>query len=88
VPLTALVFGAHGMQVATVDGNNRVALKRVRLGRNFGNLVEIESGISLTDRLVDNPPESTETGELVQVDGKAPTVAVAGKPSASSAKAD
>jgi membrane fusion protein, multidrug efflux system len=91
VPLTALVFGAHGMQVATVDANSRVALKTVQLGRNLGNRVEIESGVSLTDRLVDNPPESTETGELVQVasaDANPPDVAAAGKPSANSAKAD
>jgi membrane fusion protein (multidrug efflux system) len=73
VPLTALVFGAKGMQVAAVDGNNQIALKPVQIGRNLGNRVEIESGLSLADHLVDNPPESMQTGDIVRVAGADPT---------------
>ena len=67
VPLTALVFGAHGMQVAAVGDDDKVVLKPVVLGRNLGNRVEIESGLSLSDRLVDSPLESTQTGDQVTV---------------------
>ena len=67
VPLTALVFGAQGMRVAAVDARDKVALKPVTLGRNLGNRVEIEAGLSLSDRLIDNPPESTRTGDDVQI---------------------
>ncbi len=67
VPLTALVFGAHGMQVAALDDDDKVVLKPVVLGRNLGNRVEIESGLSLSDRLVDSPLESTQTGDQVTV---------------------
>ncbi len=68
VPLTALVFGQRGMQVAVLDDSSgRVTLKSVRLGRNLGNKVEIESGVSLSDRLVDNPPESMQTGDQVRL---------------------
>jgi membrane fusion protein (multidrug efflux system) len=67
IPATALVFGAHGMRVAAVDGNHKVVLKPVTLGRNLGNHVEIESGLALSDRLIDNPQESTETGDIVQI---------------------
>ena len=42
VPLTALVFGAKGMQVAALDGDDKVVLKPVAVGRNFGNKVQIE----------------------------------------------
>ena len=88
VPLTALVFGAHGMQVATVDANDRVALKPVMLGRHLGNRVEIESGVSPSDRLVDNPLESMQTGDAVRVaaDARTPTVAANAKPA--SARSD
>jgi membrane fusion protein, multidrug efflux system len=82
IPTTALVFGAHGMRVAALDQSDKVALKPVTLGRNLGNTVEIESGLSLSDRLVDNPPESTQTGEVVQIagaDANGPTVARADK---------
>ena len=67
VPLTALVFGAHGMQVAALDDDDKVVLKPVVLGRNLGNRVEIESGLSPSDRLVDSPLESTQTGDKVTV---------------------
>jgi hypothetical protein len=41
-------------------------LKPVQIGRNLGNRVEIESGLSLSDRLVDNPPESMQSGQTVR----------------------
>ena len=80
VPSTALIFGANGMRVAAVDANNKVVLKSVRLGRDLGNRVEIQSGLSLTDRLIDNPQESIEAGAIVRIagsDAKKPTVAAA-----------
>jgi RND family efflux transporter MFP subunit len=91
VPLTALVFGRHGMNVAAVDANSRVALKPVTLGRNFGDRVEIESGVSPSDRLVDSPLESMQTGDVVRVagaDGKTSTLASDWKAVPTSAKSD
>jgi membrane fusion protein, multidrug efflux system len=67
VPLTALVFGAKGMQVAELDPDDKVVLKPVVVGRNLGNKVQIESGLLLADRLVDSPLESTQTGDKVNV---------------------
>jgi membrane fusion protein (multidrug efflux system) len=57
------------MRVAAVDANNKVVLKPVRLGRDLGNRVEIQSGLSLTDRLIDNPQESIEAGATVRIAG-------------------
>ena len=67
--MTALIFGTKGTQVAAVGGDDRITIKPVTLGRDIGDHVEIESGLSLSDRLVDNPLESIETGVLVQVAG-------------------
>jgi membrane fusion protein, multidrug efflux system len=80
IPSTALVFGANGMRVAAVEAGNKVALKPVILGRNLGNDVEIQSGLSLTDRLIDNPQESIEAGATVRIagpEGKTPKLAAA-----------
>ena len=80
IPSTALIFGTNGMRVAAVDANNKVVLKTVRLGRDLGNRVEIQSGLSLSDRLIDNPQESIEAGATVRIagsDAKKPTVAAA-----------
>jgi len=67
IPTTALIFGALGLQVAAVDGNNRIELKPVVLGRNLGNRVEVQSGLSAEDRLVDSPLESTQNGDTVRI---------------------
>src|ERR1700722_7270581 len=91
IPATALVFGPQGMRVAAVDADNKVALRPVTLGRNLGNRVEIESGLSLSDRLIDNPAESTETGEVVRIAGeeaKFPTLAASEKAEPVTAKSD
>jgi membrane fusion protein, multidrug efflux system len=74
VSLTALIFGAKGMQVAALDGDDKVALKPVVVGRNFGNKVQIESGLALSDRLVDSPLESIQTGDKVNVANPAPNM--------------
>ena len=55
------------MRVAALDADDKVVLKPVTLGRNLGNRVEIDSGLSLSDRLVDSPLESTQTGDVVNV---------------------
>ena len=67
VPLTALVFSAQGMRVVALGADDKVVLKPVMVGRNLGNRVEINSGLSLSDRLVDSPLESTQTGDVVNV---------------------
>jgi membrane fusion protein, multidrug efflux system len=74
VPLTALVFGAKGMQVAALDGDDKIVLKPVAVGRNLGNRVQIESGLLPSDRLVDSPLESTQTGDKVNVANADPNV--------------
>ncbi len=86
IPATALVFGKDGMRVAAVDEGNKVALRPVVLGRNLGASVEVRSGLAMTDRLVDNPLESLQTGDVVQVAGtpqkaKPETLAAADKAS-------
>lgn len=67
IPTTALVFGKHGIQVARVGADNRVELRPVVLGHNLGTDVEIKSGVELSDRLIDNPQESTSAGDIVRV---------------------
>ena len=81
IPSTALIFGAHGMRAAAVGADNRVVLKPVTLGRDFGNRVEIQSGLALSDRLIDNPLELTQTGDVVRIgaDSKSSAVAAAAK---------
>ncbi|WP_371424441.1 efflux RND transporter periplasmic adaptor subunit [Tardiphaga sp.] len=76
IPSTALVISNAGTKVATVDVNNKVAIKNVNLGRDFGDSVEILAGLSISDRVINNPPETISEGEQVRVDqpqSQAPT---------------
>jgi RND family efflux transporter MFP subunit len=67
IPATALIFGPQGMQVAKVEAHNKVVLSKVQLGRNLGNDVEIVSGVSLSDQIVDSPQETLASGDTVRI---------------------
>jgi RND family efflux transporter MFP subunit len=67
VPANALQFRSDGMAVVTVNRDNRFAIQRVGLGRDFGTEVEIISGVTDKDRVVVNPPESAVNGQQVMI---------------------
>jgi hypothetical protein len=67
IPAGALIFGQKGLRVATVDANNKVVLKPITISRDLGQVVEIASGISPTDRIIDSPPDGLADGDPVRV---------------------
>ncbi len=67
LPVNAMIFRAAGLQVATLDESDTVVLKKVVMGRDYGNEVEISSGLSPEDRVVINPPDSLAKGQHVHV---------------------
>ena len=70
IPATALLFNKNGTQVAEVQDDHTVALRTVKLGRNLGNDVEIRSGVTLAQRLIDNPLEFLSSGDVVRIAGE------------------
>jgi RND family efflux transporter MFP subunit len=69
----ALIFRAQGMQVAVIGSDNKVQLRSVKLGRDFGNTVEVLAGLNADDRVINNPPDSIADGMAVQVEQPAET---------------
>jgi multidrug efflux pump subunit AcrA (membrane-fusion protein) len=67
VPVNALLFRAEGVRAAVVDGNGKVHLKPVAIGRDYGRDVEVLSGIEAADTVILNPADSLEDGEHVSV---------------------
>ncbi len=63
----ALIFRAQGMQLALVNADRKVELRSVKLGRDFGNTVEVLSGLQATDRVINNPPDAIAEGMTVTV---------------------
>ena len=77
VPTNSLLFRADGSRVALVDGNGKVTLRTVQIGRNLGEEVELLGGVDASDRLVLNPTDSLADGDVVTV-ASAASAAVAG----------
>jgi RND family efflux transporter MFP subunit len=67
LPVNAVIFSTDGLKVAVIEHGNRVALKTVALGRDFGNTVEVVSGLEPNDEVVVNPPDSIAEGQTVRV---------------------
>lgn len=67
LPVNALLFRAEGLQVATLDKEHRVVLKSIKISRDFGSEVEIESGLSPKEQIIVNPPDSLLNGQQVRV---------------------
>jgi RND family efflux transporter MFP subunit len=70
VPATALLFRDEGMQVAVVDASNHVRLKTIAISRDMGATVDIDSGLSSKDRIIDNPVDALQDGDEVRIAGK------------------
>ncbi|MFZ2628629.1 MAG: efflux RND transporter periplasmic adaptor subunit [Rugosibacter sp.] len=67
IPSSALVFDKSGLHVATVDKADKIVLKSVTIARDLGKLIEIGSGLTAEDRVVESPPDGVVDGQLVHV---------------------
>ncbi|CAN7684427.1 efflux RND transporter periplasmic adaptor subunit [Caballeronia sp. LjRoot34] len=67
LPVSALLFRPNGVTVAVVDSSGKTALKTVSIGRDFGTHVEVTTGLTATDRVIDNPGDAISPGEPVQI---------------------
>jgi len=67
LPANAVLFRSAGLQVATVDGTQHIRLKSIVQGRDFGDTIEVLSGIEANDVVVLNPPDSMNDGMAVKI---------------------
>lgn len=67
ISTNALMFRSEGMRVAVVDAQGRVHLRPIKVGRNYGERVEVIDGIAGADRLILNPPDSLAEGDQVAI---------------------
>ncbi len=66
VPVSTLIFRSQGLQLAVVkDGS--VLLTPVTPGRDFGDQIEIVSGLNGNESVIISPPDSIVSGQKVQV---------------------
>jgi RND family efflux transporter MFP subunit len=65
IPGDTLVMRSDGPQVAVVAPDGRIHYHRIKLGRDFGEKLEVLSGIEPGDRLAVNPGDAAREGVLV-----------------------
>jgi len=67
VPVNAMLFRSEGPQVAVVDGNGKVQLRHISIGRDYGTTLEVVGGVTVNDLIIVNPSDSIEEGQQVNV---------------------
>jgi multidrug efflux system membrane fusion protein len=82
IPSSAVIFDKAGLRVATVGPDSTIALKPIAIGRDRGATIEIASGLSPEDRIIESPPDGISNGDKVNVKEKpnpanAPSTSVA-----------
>ena len=75
VPPGALMLGKDGVRVATLDAANKVRIRKVTIGRDLGNAVQLASGVARADRIIDSPPDGIADGDTVRIAQAAPAKA-------------
>jgi len=66
LPVNALLFRSEGLRVAIVK-NGTAVLSPVTPGHDFGNQIEIVSGLKPNDQVIVNPPDSIVSGQEVHI---------------------
>ena len=66
IPVDTLLFRKEGLEVATVE-DGKASLVKVTPGRDFGNTIEIVTGLTGNESVIVSPPDSIIEGEQVRI---------------------
>ncbi len=67
IPASALIPGNSGTQVAVLGPDHKVTLKPIQIARDLGDSVEVSGGLSASDLVIDSPPETLRSGDVVSL---------------------
>jgi RND family efflux transporter MFP subunit len=67
LPVNTLLFRSEGLRVAVVGQGQKVELKQITLGHDFGSEVEVVAGLTGSENVIINPPDSVVDGESVRI---------------------
>jgi RND family efflux transporter MFP subunit len=77
LPVNTLLFRSEGLRLVAVGPGSKARLIPITLGRDFGNEVEVVSGLNGDEQIITDPPDSVVEGEAVRV---VPAGQLEGKP--------
>jgi RND family efflux transporter MFP subunit len=65
LPATALIFNADGTQVIVVEPGGKLHVQQVTVGRDFGDTIDIQAGLTGGESIVEQPDVSMHDGQVV-----------------------
>lgn len=68
VPDNSILIDSKGPRVLIVDSADKIHVKSVTLGRDFGTKSEVLAGLDATDRVIQNPTEALHEGMIVSIE--------------------
>lgn len=72
LPANTLLFRAEGPQVGVVKSDGHVELRKILVGRDLGQNIEVLSGVTTNEQVIINPSDSLVSGALVRIAEAAP----------------
>jgi RND family efflux transporter MFP subunit len=67
IPASTLIFRREGLSVAVVGKDDTVAIRPIQLSEDDGAEVEVATGLSREDRVIDSPSDGIANGDKVRV---------------------
>ena len=67
LPANALKMTPKGPQTAVLDHNMKVHFQPITLGRDYGNVIEVTSGLTGSERVITNPNDHLKDGMKVRL---------------------
>ena len=71
VPADAVIFNRNGIQVAVVN-NGKAEFRKVKVKRDLGTRIEVDSGVMAGDQVILNPPVTLVDGDKLRAMPEAP----------------
>jgi len=66
IPVTALIVGGDGLEVAVLDAKDTVRFRKVKVLRDLGKEVEVSEGLAVKERVINNPRDTLQAGQQVR----------------------
>ena len=67
VPVNALLFRSEGLRAVLITPDHKTKLQQIVIGRDYGNTLEVLTGLKADDWIVLNPADSLEDNQKVNV---------------------
>jgi RND family efflux transporter MFP subunit len=67
IPADSLIFQREGTTVGVVDADSKVEIRKITIGLDLGDKLQISQGLTATDQVILNPSDSLANGMTVKI---------------------